>query len=147
MSVFISLLTLHIYGSFEKTKGYNYDTFGKCSGYGQKSNVRHRETVLTPLKQINFSSSPFPIQLCRAYLTLCLWNFNFIQSWLHSWPTWFCRLFEDVGPALQQIVEEGINVYVYSSGSVEAQKLLFGNTEEGDLLEVSTFSLSVDSFP
>lgn len=56
-------------------------------------------------------------------------------------------MFEDVGPALQQIVEEGINVYVYSSGSVEAQKLLFGNTEEGDLLEVSTFSLSVDSFP
>lgn len=49
----------------------------------------------------------------------------------------FCRLFEDVGPALQQIVEEGVNVYVYSSGSVEAQKLLFGNTEEGDLLEVS----------
>ncbi|XP_061167082.1 enolase-phosphatase E1-like [Saccostrea echinata] len=48
------------------------------------------------------------------------------------------ELFEDVGPALQQIVEEGINVYVYSSGSVEAQKLLFGNTEEGDLLELFT---------
>lgn len=46
------------------------------------------------------------------------------------------RLFEDVGPALQQIVDEGINVYVYSSGSIESQKLLFGNTEEGDLLEV-----------
>jgi enolase-phosphatase E1 len=45
-------------------------------------------------------------------------------------------LFEDVGPALQQIVDEGINVYVYSSGSIESQKLLFGNTEEGDLLEV-----------
>lgn len=48
------------------------------------------------------------------------------------------ELFEDVGPALQQIVEEGVNVYVYSSGSVEAQKLLFGNTEEGDLLELFT---------
>lgn len=49
------------------------------------------------------------------------------------------ELFEDVGPALQQIVEEGVNVYVYSSGSVEAQKLLFGNTEEGDLLELFTY--------
>lgn len=48
------------------------------------------------------------------------------------------ELFEDVGPALQQIVEEGVNVYVYSSGSIEAQKLLFGNTEEGDLLELFT---------
>lgn len=48
------------------------------------------------------------------------------------------ELFEDVGPALQQIVEEGVNVYVYSSGSVDAQKLLFGNTEEGDLLELFT---------
>jgi len=26
-------------------------------------------------------------------------------------------------------------VYIYSSGSVEAQKLLFGHTEAGDLLE------------
>ncbi|XP_048731965.1 enolase-phosphatase E1-like [Ostrea edulis] len=48
------------------------------------------------------------------------------------------ELFEDVGPALQQIVDEGINVYVYSSGSIESQKLLFGNTEEGDLLELFT---------
>lgn len=48
------------------------------------------------------------------------------------------RLFEDVGPNLQQIVEIGIAVYVYSSGSVESQKLLFANTDDGNLLEVST---------
>jgi hypothetical protein len=48
------------------------------------------------------------------------------------------RLFEDVGPNLQQIVEIGIAVYVYSSGSVESQKLLFANTDDGNLLEVCT---------
>lgn len=29
-----------------------------------------------------------------------------------------------------------MKVYVYSSGSVEAQKLLFGHSTEGDILEV-----------
>lgn len=29
-------------------------------------------------------------------------------------------------------------MYIYSSGSVEAQKLLFGYSVEGDVLEVST---------
>lgn len=30
-----------------------------------------------------------------------------------------------------------MKVYVYSSGSVEAQKLLFGHSTEGNILEVS----------
>lgn len=29
-----------------------------------------------------------------------------------------------------------MKVYIYSSGSVEAQKLLFGHSTEGDILEV-----------
>lgn len=48
------------------------------------------------------------------------------------------ELFEDVGPNLQQIVEIGIAVYVFSSGSVESQKLLFANTDDGNLLELFT---------
>lgn len=50
------------------------------------------------------------------------------------------ELFEDVYPALQQLTDPdyGIKIYVYSSGSVEAQKLLFANTEEGDICEVFT---------
>ena len=93
--------------------------------------------------------SPLPPFPSRNDVHIWLFAFGILISSRADYiqGTWFCRLFEDVGPALQQIVEEGINVYVYSSGSVEAQKLLFGNTEEGDLLEVSTFSLSVDSFP
>ena len=58
------------------------------------------------------------------------------------WTNFYFRLFEDVGPNLQQIVEIGIAVYVYSSGSVESQKLLFANTDDGNLLEVSFLLLN-----
>ena len=34
---------------------------------------------------------------------------------------------------LKRWKEQGIDLYVYSSGSVPAQKLLFGHTKEGDL--------------
>ncbi|KAJ3108748.1 Enolase-phosphatase E1 [Phlyctochytrium planicorne] len=43
-------------------------------------------------------------------------------------------VFEDVVPVLEFWKSKNIPVYVYSSGSVEAQKLLFGFSEKGDLL-------------
>jgi len=46
------------------------------------------------------------------------------------------QLFEDVGPMLKMLAEEGMSLYVYSSGSIEAQKLLFGNSSQGDLTDV-----------
>jgi len=46
------------------------------------------------------------------------------------------QLFEDVGPMLKMLQEEGMALYVYSSGSVESQKLLFGNSTQGDLTDV-----------
>jgi methionine salvage enolase-phosphatase E1 len=48
-----------------------------------------------------------------------------------------CSVYSDVVPALKSWAHNGQQVYIYSSGSVEAQKLLFGHSEEGDLLEVS----------
>lgn len=44
------------------------------------------------------------------------------------------HLFTDVVPALKRWSGEGIPVYIYSSGSVAAQKLLFGHSEAGNLL-------------
>ncbi|KAF5926717.1 hypothetical protein HPG69_001346 [Diceros bicornis minor] len=44
--------------------------------------------------------------------------------------------FEDVVPAVRKWREAGMKVYIYSSGSVEAQKLLFGHSTEGDILEL-----------
>lgn len=56
---------------------------------------------------------------------------------LSSPPAPFCfRVFEDVVPAIRKWREAGMKVYIYSSGSVEAQKLLFGYSTEGDILEV-----------
>jgi enolase-phosphatase E1 len=42
-------------------------------------------------------------------------------------------LYPDVAPALRAWHAQGHRLYIYSSGSVEAQRLLFGHTIEGDL--------------
>jgi len=42
-------------------------------------------------------------------------------------------VYPDVPPALQRWRKAGLRLYVYSSGSVAAQKLLFGHSESGDL--------------
>lgn len=43
------------------------------------------------------------------------------------------HLYSDVAPALHQWKDAGKALYVYSSGSVQAQKLLFGYSDAGDL--------------
>lgn len=45
------------------------------------------------------------------------------------------HVYEDVAKALEQWTEGGRKVYVYSSGSVDAQKLLFEHSEQGDLVK------------
>lgn len=48
------------------------------------------------------------------------------------------QVFEDVPGMLKVLKEDNKALYVYSSGSVEAQKLLFSNTEAGDISGVFT---------
>lgn len=43
------------------------------------------------------------------------------------------ELYADVAPALRQWHAAGRRLYVYSSGSVAAQRLLFGHSDRGDL--------------
>lgn len=43
------------------------------------------------------------------------------------------HVYADAAQALRAWRERGLRLYVYSSGSVQAQKLLFGHTEYGDL--------------
>jgi len=45
------------------------------------------------------------------------------------------HVYDDVPPALIRWNANGINVRIYSSGSVAAQRLFFGHTEYGDLLK------------
>ncbi|XP_021175755.2 enolase-phosphatase E1 isoform X1 [Fundulus heteroclitus] len=46
------------------------------------------------------------------------------------------RIYPDVVPSVKTWRERGLKVYIYSSGSVEAQKLLFGYSVEGDVLDL-----------
>lgn len=43
------------------------------------------------------------------------------------------HVYDDTPDALRRWHAQGLKLYVYSSGSVEAQKLIFGHTEYGDL--------------
>jgi enolase-phosphatase E1 len=43
------------------------------------------------------------------------------------------EVFADVPPAMRRWKEQGVRVAIYSSGSVLAQKLIFGSTRHGDL--------------
>jgi enolase-phosphatase E1 len=43
------------------------------------------------------------------------------------------HVYADVPEHLRQWQQRGLRLYVYSSGSVEAQKLIFGHTDHGDL--------------
>ncbi len=58
----------------------------------------------------------------------------------HIWKDGFdsgelkAHVYEDTPVALQQWHEAGIDIRIYSSGSIAAQKLFFGHTEAGDLL-------------
>lgn len=45
------------------------------------------------------------------------------------------HLFEDVAPAIKDWNEAGLDVRIYSSGSISAQKLFFGHCIAGNLLE------------
>jgi enolase-phosphatase E1 len=44
------------------------------------------------------------------------------------------HVYPDVKPALDRWKRNDIKIYIYSSGSLLAQKLLFGFSEEGDML-------------
>uniref|UniRef100_A0A8C5Z536 Enolase-phosphatase E1 n=1 Tax=Marmota marmota marmota TaxID=9994 RepID=A0A8C5Z536_MARMA len=60
----------------------------------------------------------------------------------HVWRAAFtaghmkAEFFEDAVPAIRKWREDGRKVYIYSSGSVKAQKLLFGHSTEGNILEL-----------
>ncbi|XP_078000767.1 enolase-phosphatase E1-like [Glandiceps talaboti] len=60
------------------------------------------------------------------------------HMWRASYQTGQVKgeVYDDVVPAIKQWISEDRKVYIYSSGSIEAQKLLFGHSDKGDLLEL-----------
>jgi len=61
-----------------------------------------------------------------------IWRQGYLDGRLkgHLWP--------DVAPCLRAWAGGGVRLAVYSSGSVEAQRLLFGHSEAGDLTSLFT---------
>lgn len=57
-----------------------------------------------------------------------IWESGFANGELKA------HLYPDVRPALQAWQQAGIDLRIYSSGSIAAQKLFFGHTVEGNLL-------------
>ncbi len=56
-----------------------------------------------------------------------IWQEGYADGKLHS------HVYPDVPPALERWAGQGIDVRIYSSGSVTAQKVFFAHTEAGDL--------------
>ena len=56
-----------------------------------------------------------------------IWNEGYAEGALRG------DLYPDVAPALRRWSAAGLRLYVYSSGSIEAQKLIFGHSVAGDL--------------
>jgi methionine salvage enolase-phosphatase E1 len=52
----------------------------------------------------------------------------------YNWKKW--SIYDDVIPSFERMIAKGYKIYIYSSGSIEAQKLLFQYTEKGDVLKV-----------
>jgi enolase-phosphatase E1 len=57
-----------------------------------------------------------------------IWTDGYVAGELRS------HVYEDVAPALKSWKDAGIDVRIYSSGSVRAQKMFFANSEAGDLV-------------
>jgi enolase-phosphatase E1 len=71
-----------------------------------------RDVKVTPLKQLQG----------------LIWVEGYASSGIRG------HLFTDAIDALRRFHDSGVALYIYSSGSVAAQKLLFGNSIAGDLL-------------
>ena len=57
------------------------------------------------------------------------------QVWEHAFRSgeFVAHVYPDAAPALRRWHDEGIPLYVYSSGSIQAQKLYFEHTQDGNL--------------
>jgi methylthioribulose 1-phosphate dehydratase/enolase-phosphatase E1 len=61
------------------------------------------------------------------YIQGLIWERSYVDGTVKG------HVYEDVQPKLKEWKEKGITIAIYSSGSVQAQKLLFGYSADGDL--------------
>lgn len=82
-----------------------------------------RPEIDTLLGWMDQDSKATPLKALQGLI----WNDGYAEGALRG------DIYPDVPPCLRQWVGGGLRVYVYSSGSVTAQKLIFGHSTVGDL--------------
>ena len=96
----------------------------QCDGVLGTPEGRSR-IVLAALDLINRDVKSTPLKALQGMI----WRAGFESGQLTA------HVFDDVPPALEQWADSGLDVRIYSSGSIEAQKLFFGHTAAGDLTQ------------
>ncbi|XP_055848075.1 enolase-phosphatase E1 [Episyrphus balteatus] len=61
-----------------------------------------------------------------------IWNHGYVDKTIKG------HIYEDVPPAFEKWTKNGIKICIYSSGSVMAQKMLFANSDFGNLMPFLT---------
>ena len=89
---------------------------------GQES-LSTEEIISTLLRWIKEDRKATPLKTLQGFI----WDAGFGAGVFKA------HVYPDSAPALQRWFDKGLKLYVYSSGSVAAQKLLFGHSEAGDL--------------
>ncbi|XP_067894263.1 enolase-phosphatase E1 [Heterodontus francisci] len=97
-----------------------------CSG----ETVDKEQTIKTVINNILWQMSQDRKTTALKQLQGHMWREAYIRGEVKG------EVYEDVAPAIKEWRKASKKVYIYSSGSVEAQKLLFGYSVEGDMLEL-----------
>ena len=96
---------------------------------GLDANIRNSsgctQVVLATIDLMNKDVKSTPLKALQGII----WKTGFQSGHLVA------HVFDDVPPSLASWSNSGIDIRIYSSGSIEAQKLFFGHTAAGDLTQ------------
>ena len=81
------------------------------------------DPVATLLRWIDEDRKATPLKTLQGWI----WAKGYVSGAFKG------HVYPDAAQALRTWAEAGYRLYVYSSGSVEAQKLIFGHSDQGDL--------------
>jgi enolase-phosphatase E1 len=102
--------------ALENTKNLAEEMYGKP--------IVSSDELLTVLRQWSLEDKKLtPLKTIQGIL----WKRGYEQGKLKG------HVYEDVLPAFEQWAKQDVKIAVFSSGSVMAQKLIFGNSTSGDL--------------
>lgn len=91
---------------------------------GAERSASLEQAALAAIELMNRDVKSTPLKALQGMI----WRSGFESGELVS------HVFPDVPPALEQWAASGLDVRIYSSGSVDAQRLFFGHTSAGNLL-------------